>query len=243
MTEAPAHAPEPSVWPIATAAGIVVTAGGILLHPTVAAAGAAGIAVSVVAWSREARRRAPDAVPDGVSPAPVGMLLFLLSEGFFFGSLIAAYLYLRLRNGVWPPAGSPSLQAGFAGLNTMVLLASGVTMDLAVRAMRTGRLGRFRTWLAATVALGCAFLAGQGYEYRHVGFGIGDGLMGSTFFTLTGFHGAHVTAGILLLLLVLARTIRGTEDPARRGLVRSAAYYWHFVDAVWVALYAVLYLL
>jgi len=237
------RAPTPSIRPIATAAGILMVAAGILLQPVVAAAGAAVIAFSVVRWSGEPGGEAAEAGPEGVSPAPAGMLLFLLSEGFFFGSLIAAYLYLRLRNGVWPPTGSPSLEAGFAGLNTIVLLASGVTMDLAVHAMRKGRLETFRAWLAATVVLGCTFLAGQGYEYLHVGFGIGDGLMGSTFFTLTGFHGAHVTAGILVLLLVFARTFRDLDGPSRRGLVQSAAYYWHFVDAVWVALYAVLYLL
>ncbi|MGE5188442.1 MAG: cytochrome c oxidase subunit 3 [Gemmatimonadota bacterium] len=238
MTGPSMHAPEPSPWPIATAAGILLAAGGILLHPGVAAAGAAGTVVSVVGWSRERRRDA-----EGASAAPRGMLLFLLSEGFFFGSLIAAYLYLRIRNGAWPPEGFARLPAGFAGLNTVVLLASGVTMHLAARALGKGRLGAFRVLLAATAALGCAFLAGQAYEYRHVGFGIADGLMGSTFFTLTGFHGAHVAGGILLLLLVLARTLRGAETPGGRGLVESAAYYWHFVDAVWVALFAALYLL
>jgi len=235
-----AHAPEPSVWPIATAASVLVTAFGILLQPFLAVAGAAGVALSVVGWSGRSAGKAPEA---GEPAAPQGMLLFLGSEGFFFGSLIAAYLYLRIRNGVWPPEGISPLDAAFAGLNTAVLLASGVTMHLAALAMRRSRFRAYRVALVATIALGCAFLAGQAYEYTHVPFTIGSGLMGSTFFTLTGFHGAHVSAGIALLLLLLARTLRDAEAANRRAFLDSATYYWHFVDAVWVVLYGVLYLL
>ncbi len=243
MKETEVHAPAPSIWPVATAAGIVLAMGGILFRPAVTAIGALGIAVSVIGWIRESLREEPEHGGDGEPAAPRGVLLFLLSEGFFFGSLIAAYMYLRIRNGVWPPAGSPPLDALFAGINTIVLLASGVTMHLAAGAAGKNRPRTFRLWLIATMALGSAFLGGQVYEYRHVGFTIDGGLMGSTFFTLTGFHGAHVSGGILLLLLVLVSTFRDTEISRRSGLVLSTTYYWHFVDAVWVALYAVLYLL
>jgi len=96
--------------------------------------------------------------------------------------------------------------------------------------------------IVATIVLGGAFLVGQAFEYAHAGFGLGSGLLGSSFFTLTGFHGAHVLVGLLLLVLVLAKMSLMPHVPGRHPGLEAAALYWHFVDAVWVVVFTVLYL-
>lgn len=178
-----------------------------------------------------------------------GMVFFIASEAVFFANLIASYLYLRVRAGAWPPplelhstAFHLELSKVLVGVNTVILLSSSFPMHLAGRAARQGKRGALVGYLAATVLLGATFLGIQLYEFTHAGFGPQSGVFGSTFYTLTGFHGAHVTAGALFLVVCLVRAARGDFSAKKHFAVEAAEMYWHFVDVVWIVLFSVLYL-
>ncbi len=176
-----------------------------------------------------------------------GMVFFIASEAVFFANLIAAYLYLRVRaGGAWPPA--PFSHIEFKGpipfINTAILLSSSFPMHWAARAIGRGNRKNLSRGLILTAILGSIFLSGQAYEYTHAAFSPSNaGIFGSTFFVLTGFHGAHVTAGVIFLLTCFARSVRGDFTRDRHFAVNAVEMYWHFVDVVWVILFTVLYLL
>lgn len=178
-----------------------------------------------------------------ISPPMLGLWIFIASESLFFGLLISSYLYLRIRAGAWPPADAPELDLLIPAINSVVLLSSGVTMHGAHEAMRRGDRVVYMGGVLVTMLLGSVFLLGQAYEYVHAGFGLSSGILGSSFFTLTGFHGAHVFVGLVFLGLVLLRAARGHYSADRHLAVEASALYWHFVDVVWVVLFTVLYLI
>jgi cytochrome c oxidase subunit 3 len=176
-----------------------------------------------------------------VSPSLLGMILFIASEVMFFGGLFGAYFNIRAGFEEWPPAGTPEIEIAVTLALTAVLLSSSVTQHLAVAAInRDDRRGLAR-WIGVTVCLGLAFLAGQIYEYSTLGFGPSDNVFTTLFFTITGFHGFHVAAGIVILILVMLRANRFSAE--HHGHVEAATYYWHFVDAVWLFVFTALYLL
>ncbi|MBF6592271.1 MAG: heme-copper oxidase subunit III [Ktedonobacterales bacterium] len=187
---------------------------------------------------------------EGEAPAKgfgwYGMVFFLASEAVFFANLIASYLYLRVRAGQWPP---PPLGANFQLertipiINTLILLSSSFPMHWAARAISRGDKRKLTIGLLTTAILGAIFLSGQAWEYTHSSFGPSTGIFGSTFFTLTGFHGAHVTGGVLFLLVCFFRSTRGHFTKDHHFAVNAVEMYWHFVDVVWVVLFTVLYLL
>jgi len=183
----------------------------------------------------------------GGFPIPlVGMLLFISSEVMFFGGLFATYFSARASfAGSWgPPSGAPELEILPVPLPiTLILLSSSLTMHWAVRAIGRGDSGRLRLWLVVTLGLGLLFLAGQAYDYTTLGFGISDGVYGTVFYTLTGFHGAHVFGGVVGLSILAARAGQGQFSARNHVAVEAVSYYWHFVDVVWVALFTTLYLL
>jgi cytochrome c oxidase subunit III len=170
--------------------------------------------------ARAADRRVP--------PSLLGMTLFVSSEVMFFGGLFAAYFMLRGTAATWPPEGSVETSLVLPALLTVVLLASSLTVH-------AGRLG-------PTIALGALFLAGQAYEYAELsreGLAASTDVFATLFFTITGFHGLHVAAGLVMLVTVHLR--RGRAGGA--GPAEAVAYYWHFVDAVWVLVFLTLYVL
>ena len=174
----------------------------------------------------------------------LGVRLFILSEVMLFGAFFTAYFVLRFQAPRWPPQGDvdrPELL--LVGINTLILLASSVTMQWATRRIARGDAAGLRRGLAATLLLGAVFLVVQGYEFATNGFGFADGIFGSTFYTLTGFHGAHVLAGLLLIGAVANRARLGLIDQARHTAVEAVGYYWHFVDVVWVFLFVTVYVL
>jgi cytochrome c oxidase subunit 3 len=182
----------------------------------------------------------------GISPALLGMVLFIASEVMFFGGLFGAYFTIRGGAAEWPPPGTPELDPVYAGIITAILVSSSFTMQFAVWAVRRDDTRALIRWLIITLVLGTAFLVGQGYEYSqliHEGMTLRSGVFGATFYTLTGFHGAHVTGGALFILIVLLRAAGGQFTSARHDSVEMASYYWHFVDVVWIGLYSTLYLL
>jgi cytochrome c oxidase subunit III len=175
-----------------------------------------------------------------------GMVFFLASEAIFFANLIASYLYLRIRTTgggeAWIPSGV-EFDMTLPLINTFVLLSSSFPMHYAARAITRGNKRGLAIGLILTVILGSIFLSGQAWEYTHANFNPSTGVFGSTFFTLTGFHGAHVTVGVIFLLICFLRSLRGDYTKDRHFSVNAAEMYWHFVDAVWVLLFIVLYVL
>lgn len=136
---------------------------------------------------------------------------------------------------------------GLPLLNTVLLVSSSVTLTLAHHALNKGQRSALKAWLGLTVVLGIAFLGFQAEEYIHaykeLGLTLGSGVYGATFFMLTGFHGAHVTIGTLILLVMLVRIVRGHFNAEHQFGFQAASWYWHFVDAVWVALFLFVYVL
>ena len=173
-----------------------------------------------------------------------GMIFFIASEAVFFANLLAGYIYLRVRAGQWPPSGTDvHLERTLPIINTFILLSSSFPMHWAARSITRGNRKNLTRGLLLTAILGAIFLGGQAYEYTHAAFNPSTGIFGSTFFVLTGFHGAHVTAGVLFILVCFARSARGDFTKDRHFAVNAIEMYWHFVDVVWVILFTVLYLL
>jgi len=181
----------------------------------------------------------------GMPTALVGMLLFIASEVMFFGGLFAAYFNARaaFAPGEWLPPPGGHLDLPLAAVLTVILVASSFTMQFGVWAIRRGDTGGLKLWTGITLGLGILFLAGQLYDYSQLGFGIADGVFGTTFYTLTGFHGAHVFGGAVGLAIVLARTLRGQFSARNHVAVEAVSMYWHFVDVVWIAVFTTIYFL
>ncbi len=178
----------------------------------------------------------------GYDTALVGMLLFIASEVMFFAGLFGAYFNVRAAHNVWPPLGF-ELDLGLAAVLTAILVSSSFTMQWAVMRIRKGdRTGMVRA-LLVTLLLGVIFLTGQLYDYATLGFGINSGVYGTLFFTLTGFHGAHVLGGVIGMSIVTLRGANGQFSARHHTAVEAVSMYWHFVDVVWVCLFSTLYLL
>jgi cytochrome c oxidase subunit 3 len=174
----------------------------------------------------------------------LGVKLGILSEVMLFGALFAAYFVIRGESRSWPPvAGLERPELLLPGLNTLLLVSSSGTMQWAVRSARSGDRSRIVRWLGLTLLLGGIFIVVQGYEFATNGFGLDAGVFGSTFYILTGFHGAHVLAGLGLIAIVTNRARRGLVSAERHTAVEATSYYWHFVDAVWLFLFSTLYVL
>ncbi len=178
----------------------------------------------------------------------VGTIVWLSSELMFFAALFAMYFTIRsVSPELW--ATEPEvLNIPFSTLNTTVLVLSSVTCQLGVFAAEKGDVVRLRMWFVITFLMGAFFIGGQVYEYAslvtHEGLTLSSSAYGSVFYLTTGFHGLHVTGGLIAFLLILGRTFtarRFTHGQATGAIVVS--YYWHFVDVVWIALFATIYLI
>lgn len=182
---------------------------------------------------------------DHLDANKVGMLIFLIGEVVFFGSFIFSYGYYRGKQGLTGPTAGEVLDIPLTALFTVLLLSSSATIWLAERSHRAGNRSGVRLWLAATIALGAAFLAGQAFEWNKLfdeGVNIRSGLFGTTFFTLTGFHGFHVFGGLIMLSLLLWSSLRGWLRAHHSSALETISLYWHFVDLVWIAVFSVIYL-
>ena len=198
------------------------------------------------------------------------MSWFIFSEVMFFAAFFGALFYVRnlavpdlgslMSKLVWPdytpdwPTVGPYIKEPFTPmgaigiplLNTIILLSSGVTLTIAHHALKAGNRGGLKLWLFLTIVLGVSFIGFQAYEYIHaysaLNLKLSTGVYGSTFFMLTGFHGFHVTIGAIMLTVMLARTLRGHFTPDHHFAFEAAAWYWHFVDVVWLFLFAAIYI-
>ena len=182
----------------------------------------------------------------GVYNEKVGMWVFLASEVMFFTALIGSYVILRAAHPeAWKPPGVV-LAIPITAVNTFLLICSSVTMVKAFAAIQDGDQRMLRRWLVATVLIGAAFVGVQVYEYAHLiekGFVPSEGLYGSTFYTMTGFHGFHVTMGVICLLYVTLKAFRGKYTATDHRGVEVIGLYWHFVDLVWIILFTIVYLI
>lgn len=205
----------------------------------------------------------------------MGMIWFIFSEVMFFAAFFGALYYARNLSvpwiggeghGVmthallwsdfdpaWPSNGPAQVGGAFQTMsawglpliNTLLLLASGITLTIAHHALKAGQRGKILLWLGATVVLGAIFLFFQAEEYIHayheLNLTLGSGIYGSTFFMLTGFHGAHVTLGAIMLAVIWFRVLKGHFSADNHFGFEAVAWYWHFVDVVWLGLYVVVY--
>ncbi len=199
-----------------------------------------------------------------------GMSWFIFSEVMFFAAFFGALAWARLYSvpdlggieakmlwpdysAAWPTSGPGALQEqftpmgawGIPALNTLLLLSSGVTLTWAHHALKENNRGQLVLGLLLTVALGFTFLGFQIYEYAHayseLNLKLTSGVYGSTFYLLTGFHGFHVTVGAIMLTVILLRSMKGHFRPEHHFAFEAAAWYWHFVDVVWLGLFIVVY--
>ena len=203
----------------------------------------------------------------------MGMMWFIFSEVMFFGALFYARIYVLpwlsgegdgaltnqfLWSGYtagWPANGPGAIGGHFQTIpawglplvNTLLLLSSGVTITLAHHALRAGRRTGLLVWLGLTIVLGAAFLFFQAEEYHHayteLNLTLGSGIYGSTFFMLTGFHGMHVTLGAIMLTVIWLRSLKGHFSKDHHFAFEAVAWYWHFVDVVWLGLFLFVYVL
>ncbi|HET7355881.1 MAG TPA: heme-copper oxidase subunit III [Nocardioidaceae bacterium] len=188
----------------------------------------------------------------------VGTIVWLSSELMFFAALFAAYYSIRAVSPELWAQNTPHLEVPFASVNTTILVLSSLTCQLGVFAAERGQVGRtgsvfnvkgwgLREWFVLTYIMGAVFVAGQGTEYTsmvHDGITLSASAYGSMFYLTTGFHALHVTGGLIAFLLLLGRTFmarRFTHEQAVSAIVVS--YYWHFVDVVWIGLFATIYLI
>ena len=180
---------------------------------------------------------------DRPSVLTVGTVVWLASELMFFSGLFAAYFTLRAAaTDAWPPAGV-ELDVPVSGLFTLLLVLSSGTMQLAVRAIEHGRVARFRHWMLVTLLLGGVFVANQAREWATLDFHVDSHAFGSAFYLMTGFHGLHVIGGLAAMLVLLLRASDRRFDAGQTPSVEVVSYYWHFVDVVWIGLWATLFLL
>jgi cytochrome c oxidase subunit 3/cytochrome o ubiquinol oxidase subunit 3 len=183
----------------------------------------------------------------GVTNPKLGMWMFLASEALFFGAFLSTYFLYRGRDSTYLGGPTPKelFDIPFTSATSFILLMSSLTMVLALAAIQRGDHRRFRIWILATAMFGLTFIGGQVYEFTEFyrqGLSLGGNLFGTTFYVLTGLHGAHVTVGIIWLLSIWARSMQGRLETGRAEAVEISGLYWHFVDVVWIVIFTAVYL-
>ena len=214
--------------------------------PVVAAIGFLGIAASVWGWVREdVRELRGKPYHVGHSPYMAGTLILILSEVVIFGILFFFYFWSRAHTPNFVPPQIEHLNMVPIIANTVILLSSGATVHTAQVFLKKGNMRQFRVWLGITVLLGLAFLAGQVLEYQeliHEGLTAPTSVYATAFYSLTGVHGIHVAAGVVVLAIIWGLSFTGFISKERASGVEGAFIYWHFVDAIWVLVFTFVYL-
>src|SRR4028119_772957 len=264
------HLVDPSPWPlIGSISAFFMAVGGVMtmkglqlgslsIGPYVLGAGFIGVLYTMLSWWTDVTR---EATYEGHHTRVVqihhryGMIMFIASEVMFFVAWFWAYFeaalysndplqYTRVEflGGAWPPKGIETFDPWHLPLlNTLILLTSGTTVTWAHHALLHNDRQGVKTALWLTVLLGLLFTSLQAYEYSHAAFGFSGNIYGATFFMATGFHGAHVIIGTIFLAICLLRAYQGDFSPRQHLGFEFAAWYWHFVDVVWLFLFASIY--
>ena len=260
------HLVDPSPWPIVGSVAAFLLAVGLIswMHklyaaaPLVFAAGALGVLYTMIGWWRDVINEA-EHKGDHTRVVQIshryGMILFIASEVMFFVAWFWAYFSsalfpadlhhiarTELFGGVWPPKGIETFDPWHLPLlNTLILLTSGTTVTWAHHALLHGDRKGLINGLWLTIILGATFTCVQAYEYSHAAFSFGGNIFGATFFMATGFHGFHVIVGTIFLIVCLIRAYKGHFTPTHHLGFEFCAWYWHFVDVVWLFLFACIY--
>src|SRR5215208_4332333 len=205
---------------------------------------AASIAGAHAAGTHEEHHGPPEANRSSrVEPQLLGMLLFIISEIMVFGAFFTAYFFIRVVQGADWPAEGTELPKLIAGVNTLILVSSSLTMHWALEGAKHNNRFALQAGITTTFLLGLTFLFVQINEYVHIGFSPQDHAQGTIFYGLTGLHGAHVFIGLTLLLFTTIRAFRGHFTPVEHRGVEVPGIYWHFVDVMWVIVYTTVYIL
>ena len=258
------HLVDPSPWPVISSVSVLILSIGAVqyLHsstPWVMIIGFVAVLYSMLGWWRDVVVEAQkgDHTPVVQLHLRYGMILFIASEVMFFAAWFWAYfdasLYpgeaiqatrAELTGGQWPPVGIETFDPWHLPLiNTLILLTSGTTVTWAHHALLHGDRKGLKWGLILTVALGALFSVVQAYEYSHATFGFSGHIYGATFYMATGFHGFHVLVGTIFLLVCLLRAQSGHFTEKQHFGFEAAAWYWHFVDVVWLFLFVVIYVI
>ena len=252
----PWHMVDPSPWPVVGSISALTLAIGLIIYmhskmPWVMLAGMGLMTVTFFGWWRDVVR---EGTFQGHHSEPVstglrlGMILFIASEVMFFFAFFWAFFHAsvpflsKVAIHPWPPQGIVPFDAWtLPFFNTLILLTSGVTVTYAHHALRAGDQKGTVNGLVWTIALGLLFTGVQAYEYMHAAFKFTDGIYSSTFYLATGFHGAHVIIGTCFLIVCAFRAAKGHFKPEKHVGFEAAAWYWHFVDVVWLFLFIWIY--
>ena len=256
------HLVDPSPWPVVGAVSAFIMAVGaiIWMHggmPWIAVIGLVGILYTMIAWWGDVIREAHAGDHTRVVQMHLryGMIMFIASEVMFFVAWFWAYFDVSLfpdaanqvlrteaTGGVWPPESIATFNPWHLPLlNTIILLTSGTTVTWAHHALLHNDREGLKWGLVLTVVLGVCFTLCQAYEYAHAGFAFSGHIYGATFFMATGFHGFHVIIGTIFLTVCLIRALKGHFTPKQHFGFEAAAWYWHFVDVVWLFLFSAIY--
>jgi heme/copper-type cytochrome/quinol oxidase subunit 3 len=245
-----------SYWPVFVGLGIGVLFGGLFVQWDLFMIGFVLVAYGLYGWMKQNKKVKPlegsllegnkkEHILAGMTTRKLGMWIFLASEILFFGSLISTSLGLRVRADSWPEPGE-ILNMQLTAANTFILICSSMTIVEALKSIQQGNQKRFRIFITATLILGIVFISIQAFEYYelyHAGLTPSVSTYGTTFYTQTGFHGAHVMGGIVALALVTAKAFKGGYSKESHEEVELVGLYWHFVDVVWIFLFTIVYLI
>ncbi len=256
------HLVDPSPWPIVGAVSAFVMAVGAIIYfrqetPWIFLIGLAGVLYTMASWWKDIidEAHSGDHTPVVQLHLRYGMILFIASEVMFFVAWFWAFFDVSLfpgeivqvdrtalTGGVWPPLDIQTFNPWHLPLvNTLILLTSGTTVTWAHHALLKGDRDGLKWGLLCTVVLGILFTSFQAYEYANAEFGFAGHIYGSTFFMATGFHGFHVIVGTIFLTVCLFRALAGHFKPDQHFGFEAAAWYWHFVDVVWLFLFVSIY--
>ena len=257
------HLVEPSPWPILGSLSLfLLTLGGVLymhdIMPWVLIAGSVLTSLTMIFWWRDVIAEGQQGHHKPVVQLHLryGMILFIASEVMFFLAWFWAYFNAslfpddmamavrsELYDNVWPPKGIETFNPwDIPFANTLILLLSGTTVTWAHHGLLENNRKALTQGLAATIALGMLFTALQAYEYMHATFALSGHVYGAVFFLATGFHGVHVVIGTIFLIICFFRALKGHFTPQNHFGFEAAAWYWHFVDVVWLFLFASIYI-
>ena len=258
------HIVNASIWPLIGAFSALALFGGLVMwmHDVsggtpVMLAGLVGVLFTMLSWWSDVIKEAHsgDHTPIVQLHLRYGMILFIASEVLFFAAFFWAFfdsaiyhsapempLRTEANGGIWPPKGIHVIAPfDLPFMNTLILLLSGTTVTWAHHAILEGKQRDAVRGLLITVLLGLAFTSIQAFEYSHAPFGFRDNIYSSTFFLATGFHGFHVMVGTTFLIVCLIRAMKGQFKPNQHFGFEAAAWYWHFVDVVWLFLFFCIY--
>src|ERR1700723_3162431 len=178
-----------------------------------------------------------------VEAPTLGMMLFIISEVMIFGAFFTAYFFIRIAEGEPWPAPGTTLPVPVALVNTLILVSSSFTLHWAETSIKRGNRFGLRAGMLTTFLLGCTFLFIQINEYANIGFAPQDHAQQTVFYSLTGLHRAHVTIGLILLLIVTVRAFRGHFSPEEHRGIEVPGIYWHFVDIMWIVVFTTVYVI